>query len=61
MKNNQITTNISREQSSEIEVRGDSKNVLPRYSPQEVAQAIDAFQLLIKVRDRCRAQGLIDW
>ena len=34
---------------------------LTQYSPNEAEGAIDAFQLFIKVRDRCRAQGLIDW
>ena len=34
---------------------------LPQYTAREVQQSIEAIQLLIKVRDRCRAQGLIDW
>ena len=31
------------------------------YTQGEAAAAIDAILILRKVRDRCRAQGLIDW
>lgn len=34
---------------------------LAQYTVDEVERATDVFRLLIKVRDRCRAQGLIDW
>ena len=34
---------------------------VPQYTRNEIEQAIEAIQLLIRVRDRCRAQGLIDW
>jgi hypothetical protein len=32
-----------------------------QYTANEAQRAIEVIQLLIKVRDRCRAQGLIDW
>lgn len=31
------------------------------YSFREVESAITVFKLLIKVRNRCRKKGLIDW
>ena len=34
---------------------------LPQYTVDEVERAVDVIQLLIRVRDRCRKQGLIDW
>lgn len=34
---------------------------ISQYAQIEVTKAIDAFRLLIKVRDRCREQNLIDW
>lgn len=34
---------------------------LPQYTLKEVQSAIEAIQLLIKIRDRCRSQGLINW
>ncbi len=34
---------------------------LPQYTMDEVERSIRAIQLLIKVRDRCRKQGLINW
>jgi hypothetical protein len=34
---------------------------LPQYTVDEVERSIEAIQLLIKVRDRCRKQGLIQW
>jgi hypothetical protein len=34
---------------------------LPQFSEDEVDRARDVFRLLIKVRNRCREQGLIDW
>lgn len=34
---------------------------LPQYTTVEVRKAVEAIRLLIKVRDRCRQQGLIKW
>jgi hypothetical protein len=34
---------------------------LPQYTVDEVESSIEAIKLLIKVRDRCRKQGLINW
>lgn len=34
---------------------------LPQYTLKEVNSAIEAIQLLIKIRDRCRLLGLITW
>jgi hypothetical protein len=34
---------------------------LPQYSVDEVERSIEVIELLIKVRDRCRKQGLINW
>lgn len=34
---------------------------LPQYTTDEAERGFDVFRLLIKVRDRGRAQGLIDW
>jgi hypothetical protein len=34
---------------------------LPQYARDEVQQAIEVVRLLIKVRDRCRKHGLINW
>ena len=34
---------------------------LPQYSIEEATRAAEVMQLLIKVRDRCREQKLIDW
>lgn len=34
---------------------------LPQYTANEVQRAIEVFQLLAKVRDRCRQKGVIDW
>ena len=34
---------------------------LPQYTIDEVERSIEVIELLIKVRDRCRNQGLINW
>lgn len=34
---------------------------LSEYTVKEVQSAIEAIQLLIKIRDRCRLLGLINW
>jgi len=34
---------------------------LPQYTMDEVQRGVEVIQLLIKVRDRCREQGLIEW
>ncbi|MBK8202395.1 MAG: hypothetical protein IPK68_08830 [Bdellovibrionales bacterium] len=34
---------------------------LPQYTVDEVERSIEVIKLLIKVRDRCRKQGLINW
>lgn len=34
---------------------------LPKYTVDEVERGIEVIKILIKVRDRCRREGLISW
>jgi hypothetical protein len=34
---------------------------LPQYTVEEVERGVEVIELLRKVRDRCRSQGLIGW
>ncbi len=45
----------------EAQIIFENEKEVPCYSEDEIRKAIEVFNLLIKVRDRCRAEGVINW
>ena len=58
--NDPIDVNETQEAVTAID-KGEPHPRLPQYTIDEVERSIEVIELLIKVRDRCRKQGLINW
>lgn len=57
---NEITLDETKD-TLEARDKNDPHPRLPQYTIDEVERSIEVIQMLIKVRDRCRKQGLINW